>query len=66
MAPIDNITQIMMAAYDEAAKTMPTMFLSGFFGKNPQELYLSDNEKVNVDVKRDEEQIAIDVVRGGD
>jgi hypothetical protein len=61
-----NNTKLMMAVYNEVLATMPSLFLSSFFGKNPTELYLSNNEKVEIDIKRDEELIAIDVMRDGD
>lgn len=62
---MDNTTKVLTASYQEAVKTVPTMFLSSFFGKNSEELYVSDQEKIEIDIKRDEEMIAIDVLRGG-
>lgn len=66
MPPSNLETKIMMALYNDVVQTIPTMFLSGLFGKNPLELVFSPNEKVEVDVKRNDENIAIDVTRGGD
>ena len=55
----------MMAVYDESILAQPSMFLSNMFGKNPSELYISETEKIDVDVIRDSRELAVDVSRGG-
>ena len=66
MAPANNTTKILLAAYLEWLITEPASFLASFFGKNPRELYVSKNELIEIDIERDEELIAVDVVRGAD
>jgi hypothetical protein len=66
MNPSTTFTKLMFQAFKDVAGTMPTLFLSGFFGKNPQELQISNNLKVEIDIQRYDEQIAVDVLRGGD
>jgi len=65
MSAANLVTKVLLAAFDELALTTPTMFLQNFFGKNPSELSLSENEKVEIDVIRNFNLIAFDVVRGG-
>jgi hypothetical protein len=50
----------MLAAFKQ--KAAPTMFLSGFFQTPPRNITRS--KKVVIDVKRNDEAIAIDVIRG--
>lgn len=66
MTASTNVTKVLTRAYKESLVTAPPQFLSGFFGKNQSEIYISNNIKVEVDIQRDEELIAIDVVRGSD
>lgn len=62
----DLFKHIMTALYDEKMQSgRVNTFLLNFFGKNPQELVVSDTEKVNTDVIRDNRIVAVDVVRGG-
>ena len=63
---LNSNTRIMISAYIEAAMTIPKMFLSSFFGKKPDEIYVSDNENIVSDVERAGERISVDVVRGQD
>ena len=65
MPAANLVTKTLMAAYEEMALTSPTMFLQNFFGKNSTELQISPTEKVEIDIIRDANLIAIDVIRGG-
>ena len=61
----DLFKHFMAAAYDERLLAQPPMFLSNMFGKNPTELLLSETEKIDIDVIRDDRKLAVDVTRGG-
>lgn len=61
----DLFKRVMMAAYDERRLAVPPMFLSSLFGKRPQERIVSETEKVEVDIMRDNRKVAVDVIRGG-
>ena len=65
MAAVDAIRKMMFAAYDDIEVSIPYEFLSSFFGKNPDEELVGPVEKVEIDIRRDYEQVAIDVQRGG-
>ena len=65
MPAANLVTKLIKSAYDEMGFTSPTMFLQSFFGKNPTELSLSESEKVEIDVIRDKNLLAVDVIRGG-
>lgn len=61
----DKTMRFQIKAYDEAAKNEPNMFLTGFFGRQAGSVTHSNNKNVKVDVERDDQQIAVDVNRGG-
>lgn len=61
----DINTRKMIAAYDEGMKTETKGFLQSFFGRQPNSITLSNNERIIVDVIRDSQRIAVDVNRGG-
>ena len=65
MAAANLVTKTLMAAYDEMVLTSPRMFLQSFFGKNSAELNVSLSEKIEIDIIRDFNLIAVDVIRGG-
>lgn len=65
MTAANLVTKALMAAYDEMSLTAPQMFLQSLFGKNASELNVSVNEKVEVDIIRDHNLVAFDVIRGG-
>lgn len=65
MTAANLVTKTLMAAYDEMALTSPKMFLQSLFGKNPTELNISQSEKIEIDIIRDFNLIAVDVIRGG-
>jgi hypothetical protein len=60
----DNFRRIMAAAYDERMQNEPTPFLSSMFGAQPGSLILSETDRVEVDIIRDDARVAVDVVRG--
>lgn len=62
----NDLTKKMMTAFTDQAKTIPTGFLSSFFGKNPSEISIYESETVEIDIQRFGEKIAVDVLRGGD
>ena len=65
MAAADTFRRVMMALYDERIATeMRPGFLSSFFGKDPSERSVSESEKVEMDIIRDDRLIAVDVTRG--
>jgi hypothetical protein len=57
----------MMALYDElsAADASVNTFLFNLFGKNPGERVVSESEKLEIDIIRDDRHVAVDVLRGG-
>ena len=58
--------KVMTSLYDEKMQSgQVNTFLLNLFGKNPQELIISETEKVNTDVIRDNRLVAVDVLRGG-
>lgn len=56
----DLVKNTMLEAFKQ--KASPTMFLSGFFRTPPRNITRS--KKVTIDIKRNDELIAIDVIRG--
>ena len=65
MAAADTFRRVMMALYDERIATeMRPGFLSSFFGKDSSERSVSETEKVEMDIIRDDRLIAVDVTRG--
>ena len=61
----DQFKRVMVAAYNEKlAAAGVSMFLLRFFGKNPEEISISETEKIDIDVIRDVRLLSADVVRG--
>ena len=58
---MDNILakKTMLEAFRQ--KRRPTMFLSGFFRSRPE--YIFDTDTVEIDIKRNDEAVAVDVVK---
>jgi len=61
----DLFKHVMARAYDERMLAVQPMFLQSLFGKSDSELILSQTEKVDIDIIRDNRKVAVDVIRGG-
>lgn len=63
--PMGVDTKKMIKFFSDAELTEPKTFISSMFGKAPGVTDYSDTETVSIEVERDGERIASDVVRGG-
>jgi|GEM_PF-4006666 hypothetical protein len=64
MAAVDAIRKMMFVAYDDIEVSVPYEFLSSYFGKNADEELVGSVEAIDIDIRRDYEQVAVDVIRG--